>query len=82
MLPDGKTEVELEVGQFVPYLLDTGDTAIHKPSSSSRCYPVVLSHNYKSLDNSIGENWMFDANERHMWTLHNASQIAIVDPSQ
>ena len=45
VLPDGRTEVDLEVDQFVPYLLDTGDTAIHKPSSSSRCYPVTLSQN-------------------------------------
>ena len=45
VLPDGKTEVDLEVDQFVRYLLDTGDTAIHKPSSSSRCYPVTLSRN-------------------------------------
>ena len=48
VLPDGKTEVDLEVDQFVPYLLDTGDTAVHKPSSSSRCYPVTLSQ--KSFD--------------------------------
>ena len=60
-MPDGKTVVDLEVDQFVPYLLDTGDTAIHKPSSSSRCYPVVLSQNHKSLDNLIGEDYIFDA---------------------
>ena len=40
-MPDGRTEIDLEVDQFVLYLLDTGDTAIHKPSSSSRCYPVT-----------------------------------------
>ena len=50
VLPDSNTEVDLEVDQFVPYLLDTGDTAIHKLSSSSRRYPVVLSQNNKSLD--------------------------------
>ena len=53
VLPDGKTEVDLEVDQFVPYLLDTGDTAIHKPSSSSRCYPVTFFQN--AFGNTIFE---------------------------
>ena len=61
VLPDGHTEVDLEVDQFVPYLLDTGDTAIHKLSSSSRCYPIVLSQGHKSLDKTIGEESTFDA---------------------
>ena len=30
VLPDGKAEVDLHVDQYVPYLLDDGDTAIHK----------------------------------------------------
>ena len=53
VLPDGKTEVDLEVDQFVPYELDTGDTAIHKPSCSSRCYPVTLFQN--ASDNATFE---------------------------
>ena len=70
----------MEVDQFVPYLLDTGDTAIHKPSSSSICYPVVLSQNHTSLDKTIGEAFIFDS-KTSLSTLHNVSQIAIVDPS-
>jgi len=68
VLPDGKTEVDLEVDQFVPYLLDTGDTAIHKPSSSSRCYPVTLVQ--KDSDNTI------------FWRPHIDEKCGIVDPSQ
>ena len=79
VLPDGKTEVDLEVDQFVPYLLDTSDTAIHKASSSSRCSPVVLIQN-NSLDNSMGEVSIFEKQHcgpftmpvsSQLWTLHN-----------
>ena len=37
VLPDGKTEVDLHVDQYVPYLLDDGDTAIHKSCVSMPC---------------------------------------------
>ena len=37
VLPDGKTEVDLHVDQYVPYLLDDGDTAIHKFCVSLPC---------------------------------------------
>ncbi len=68
VLPDGRTEVDLEVDQFVPHLLDTGDTAIHKPSSSSRCYPVTLSQT--SFDHATFEEPNID------------EEYGIVEPSQ
>ena len=37
VFPDGKTEVDLHVDQYVPYLLDDGDTAIHKSCVSMPC---------------------------------------------
>ena len=37
VLPDGKTEVDLHVDQYVPYLLDDGDTAIHKSCIAMPC---------------------------------------------
>ena len=37
VLPDGKSEVDLHVDQYVPYLLDDGDTAIHKSCVSLPC---------------------------------------------
>ena len=37
VLPDGKTEVRLHVDQYVPYLLDGGDTAIHNSCVSMPC---------------------------------------------
>ena len=36
-LPDGETEADLHVDQHVPYLLDDGDTAIHKSCVSMPC---------------------------------------------
>ena len=59
-MPDGKTEVDLEVDQFVPYLLDIGDTAVHKSSSSSRCYPIVLSQNRDSFDKTTLDKLICD----------------------
>ena len=40
VLPDGQTEVALHVDQYVPYLLDDGDTAIHKSCVSMPCAEV------------------------------------------
>ena len=37
VLPVGKTEVDLHVDQYVPYLLDDWDTAIHKSCVSMPC---------------------------------------------
>ena len=37
VLPDGKTEVDFHVDQYVPYLLDDGDTAICKSCVSMPC---------------------------------------------
>ena len=37
VLPDGTTEVNLRVDQYVSYLLDHGDTAIHKSCVSMPC---------------------------------------------
>ena len=37
VLPDGKIEVDLHVDQYIPYLLDDGDTAIHKYCASMPC---------------------------------------------
>ena len=81
VLPGGKTEVDLDVDQFVPYLLGTGDTAIHKPSSSSRCYPVVLSQERESLvKTTIEESNVKEKSDivdftmsvrSQLWTLHN-----------
>ena len=62
----------MEVDQFVPYMLDTGDTAIHKPPLSSRCYPIMLSRDSESLGKTMIEESI----------VHEKNDIDIVGPSQ
>ena len=45
VLPDGTTEVDLHVEQYVPYLLDDGDTAKFKACTTCIPFETTLDSN-------------------------------------